>query len=233
MRGPARHISLTRFISAGTVDLGNEPPLYLTQEPETTPVPRAISFRWLGGTILTGLTSIFLMGGALMAALDNPNQFASLPDALGLEVGEAGDDEFGQKSDRMRPIEEEVATRQILQVSTVTRQGERDFIKLRPFAKITATLGSAKEELSAEIPPYDVLRIFADTSASESDAPSPGGSAPTSTDDQISDTTVDGEVAVKVSALPLDAPGLATVALDAATVEQVVRAAMKFGGGDA
>jgi hypothetical protein len=163
VRGPARHISLTRFISAGTVDLGNEPPLYLSEKPEKTPVPRAISFRWLGGTILTGLTSIFLMGGALMAALDNPNQFASLPDALGLEVGEAGgDDEFGQKSDRMRPIEEEVATRQILQVSTVTRQGERDFIKLRPFAKITATLGSAKEELSAEIPPYDVLRIFAD-----------------------------------------------------------------------
>ena len=39
----------------------------------------------------------------------------------------------------MRPIEEEVSSRQILQVSTVTRQGERDFIKLRPFAKVIAT----------------------------------------------------------------------------------------------
>ncbi len=234
MRGPARHVSLTRFVSAGTVDLGNDPPLYLTEEPEKTPVARAVSFRWLGGTILTGFTSIFLMGGALMAALDNPNQFASLPEALGLEIGDLDGGDFGQKSDRMLPIEEEVATRQILQVSTVTRQGERDFIKLRPFAKITATLGSAKEEHAAEIPPYDVLRIFADNSASESDAPSPGGSAPASADDQISDTTVDGEVAVKVSALPVDAPGLSNVSLDAATVEQVVRAAMKFGsGGDA
>jgi murein DD-endopeptidase MepM/ murein hydrolase activator NlpD len=231
VRGPARHVSLTRFVSAGTVDLGNEPPLYLTEEPEKTPVARAVSFRWLGGTILTGFTSIFLMGGALMAALDNPNQFASLPEALGLEVGDLDGGDFGQKSDRMLPIEEEVATRQILQVSTVTRQGERDFIKLRPFAKITATLGSAKEEHAAEIPPYDVLRIFADTSASESDAPSPGGSTPDATDDQISDTTVDGEVAVKVSALPVDAPGLSNVSLDAATVEQVVRAAMKSGSG--
>ena len=232
VRGPARHISLSRYISAGTIDLGNEPPLYLSEEPEQTPVARAVSMRWLGGTILTGFTSIFLMGGALMAALDSPHQFASLPDSLGLDLGEVGDgDEFGQKSDRMRPIEEEVANRQILQVSTVTRQGERDFIKLRPFAKITATLGSAKEEQAAEIPPYDVLRIFADNSASESDTPSPGGS-PSAPSDQISDTSVDGEVSVKVTALPIDAPGAATVALDAATVEQVVRAAMKSGGGN-
>jgi murein DD-endopeptidase MepM/ murein hydrolase activator NlpD len=230
VRGPARHISLTQYISAGMIDLGNEPPLFLSEEPEQTPLRRAVSIRWLGGTILTGLTSVFLMGGALMAALDNPNQFASLPDSIGLEVGDVGGENlFGQKSDRMRPIEQaEVATRQILQVSTVTRQGERDFIKLRPFAKIAATLGSADQDSSVEYPPYDVLRIFADTST-----PEPNAQGAEVADGQISDTNVDGEVSVKVSELPLDTATVATGTADSAIIEQVVRAAAKFGGGDA
>jgi murein DD-endopeptidase MepM/ murein hydrolase activator NlpD len=199
----------------------------LSDEPESAPVRRAVSLRWLGGTILTGLTSVFLMGGALTVALDNPYQFASLPDALGIDIGEgAGENLFGQKSDRMRPIEEEVATRQILQVSTVTRQGERDFIKLRPFARITATLGTAKDdEQQVEIPEYDVLRIFADSST-----PDPGPAGPND-DGTISDTNVDGEVSVKVSDLPVGLPVMSTVSLDSAAVEHIVRAAAKFGGG--
>jgi murein DD-endopeptidase MepM/ murein hydrolase activator NlpD len=183
--------------------------------------------RWLGGTILTGLTSVFLMGGALMAALDSPNHFAGPPDASGTDLAEIdGVNGFGQKSDRMRPIEEEIATRQILQVSTVTRHGERDFIKLRPFARITATLGTANDEdRQVDIPEYDVLRIFADSST-----PDPG-SAGTGDDGTLSDTNVDGEVSVKVSELPVGTPVMSTVALDSAAVEQIVRAAAKFGGG--
>lgn len=211
---------------AGQIELGHEPPLLLSDESENAPVRRAVSIRWLGGTILTGLTSVFLMGGALMAALDNPNQLASLPDGVELEHGAVSPkDGFGQKSDRMRPIEEEIATRQILQVSTVTRQGERDFIKLRPFARITATLGAAKDDQQVEIPEYDVLRIFADSSAPEPAAASASG------DGTISDTNVDGEVSVKVSALPVGTPVMNSVALDSSAVEQIVRAAAKFGGG--
>jgi len=128
VRGSARNTFLSQH-GDGRVDLGNEPPLLLSNEPKTAPVRRAVSMRWLGGTILTGLTSVFLMGGALTAALDNPHQFAELPDAAGIGIAESDDaNGFSQTSDRMRPIEEEIATRQILQVSTVTRQGERDFI---------------------------------------------------------------------------------------------------------
>lgn len=201
--------------------------MLLSNETESAPVRRAVSVRWLVGTILTGLTSVFLMGGALMAALDNPHQFASQPDSLELEIADDAAGRFGQKSDLIQPMEEEIATRQVLQVSTVTRQGERDFIKLRPFAKITATLGSAKEGEEFDIPAYDVLRIFADSAATDP------GPATGNEDGTIADTNVDGEVSVKVSALPLGMPVMTTIALDSAAVEQIVRAAAKFGdGGD-
>lgn len=229
MRGPARHTSHSRYASSGTIDLGNEPPLTVGKEPRPAPPRHAISFRWLGGTILTGLTSIFLMGGALMAALDEPTRFVDSSPRLDLDAESSSSElAFGRKGDRMQPIQEEVSSRQLMQVSTVTRQGERDFIKLRPFAKISATLGRPKDKDKSEaleIPAYDVMRIFATNATPD------GGNGAGPLDDQISDTNVDGEVAVKVSAMPLDQPPLDPIgSLDTAAVEEAVRTASKFGG---
>jgi murein DD-endopeptidase MepM/ murein hydrolase activator NlpD len=224
VRGATRLISASQLAFNGSVDLGHEPPLRIGEKPDKEPVHRSVSPRWLAGTILTGFTSIFLMGGALMAALDSPFQFASLPDSFGAVVdgSETPGGKFGGgKGDRIQPLQEEVSSRQILQVSTVTRQGERDFIKLRPFAKVTASLVAPKPETADRIPAYDALRIFADTSAPEAPA-APGAGA-----DQIYGADVDGEVSVKVSAFPID--GADAIAgnggLTTSEVEQVVRAA--------
>ncbi|MEO8669597.1 MAG: M23 family metallopeptidase, partial [Bauldia sp.] len=225
MRGATRLISGSRVVYDGSVDLGHEPPLRIGEKPDEKPVHRAVSPRWLAGTILTGFTSIFLMGGALMAALNSPYQFASLPDSFAAVVDE-GDEPGGKfgggKGDRIQPLEEEVSSRQILQVSTVTRQGERDFIKLRPFAKVTASLVAPKPEMASRIPAYDALRIFADTSTPE--APTTPGSGAS---DQIYGANVDGEVSVKVSAFPVDTPDVSTAnaGLTTPEVEQIVRTA--------
>jgi murein DD-endopeptidase MepM/ murein hydrolase activator NlpD len=228
VRGTSRLISVSRgAFSDGSVDLGNEPPLIFGEKREEGPVRRAVSPRWLAGTILTGFISIFLMGGALMAALSNTSHFAELPEAFGPVAGlGSSNSQFGGKGDRIKPLEEEVSSRQILQVSTVTRQGERDFIKLRPFAKVTATLVAPKPEMAAQIPAYDALRLFADNSAPE--APKAAGSGG---DDQIYGADVDGEVSVKVAAFPIyDADLDATAGLATPEVEQIVRAAADLGG---
>jgi murein DD-endopeptidase MepM/ murein hydrolase activator NlpD len=207
-----------------TIDLGVEPPLTIGEETDEAPVRRAIHWRWLTGTILTGLTSIFLMGGALFAALDNSNQFASLPNAETPGGDNAANAEFGRKGDRMRPIDEEVASRQILQVSTVTRQGERDFIKLKPFAKITASL-VAHADVADQVPTYDALRIFADNSPPTP----PAGAAPgANPDDQIYGANVDGEVSVKVTDFPAGDAVDGGIGFDTNEVEKAVRAAANF-----
>ncbi len=226
MRGPA-HLGGVAGRGDGTVDLGVEPPLVIGDEADETPARRAVSIRWLSGTILTGLTSILLMGGALMAALSNPNQFAELPDVAASAAPEASTGiAFGRKGDRMQPLQEEVSSRQILQVSTVTKQGERDFIKLRPFAKITATLAARPSDVDDQIPPYDALHIFADTSAPE--APATGD--PGSGDDQFYGADVDGEVSVKVSDFPMGVADIdASSAPDAQEVEAIVRASLELG----
>jgi murein DD-endopeptidase MepM/ murein hydrolase activator NlpD len=227
VRGPTRLISATRGAVGGIIDLGYEPPIVIGREPKEAPVARAVSPRWLAGTILTGFTSIFLMGGALMVALNNPNQFASLPESISaaLDEGAGADSIFGRKGDRMEPTEEQVSSRQLLQVSTVTRQGERDFIKLRPFAKVTATLVPPKPDMADKIPAYDALRLFADNTAPQPSAPTPAGQD-SGGSDQIYGADVDGEVSVKVADFPADEADIdLSAALDASAVEQVVRSA--------
>ncbi len=216
----------------GSVDLGSEPPLLVAGE-EDHPVRRTVSVRWLCGTILTGVASTFLMGGALMAALNNPNQLAARPDSLQTaSANPAGGISFGRKSDRMRPTEQAVANRQVLQVSTVSKHGERDFIKLRPFARIVATLSAPTPEHADQIPEYDALRIFADTSAPE--PPADGGDAEyVSGDDQFYGAAVDGEVSVKVSDFPVAEMGKdPRILMPAGDVEVIVRASANFGGGE-
>ena len=177
MRGRNR---LGTTLRGNAADIGSDPPLLIGEDAGEAPARRSVSIRWLCGTILAGFASIFLMGGALMAALNNPTQLASLPDSLAGGGDPSGGIAFGRKGDRMRPTEEEVSSRQLLQVSTVTKQGERDFIKLRPFAWIVATLSSPSPEYADEIPPFDALRVFADTSAPEPEpeAAAKDGAAP-------------------------------------------------------
>ena len=73
MRVSGRELIVHR---AGTavLHLGSEPPLSVSgAEPaDASLIKTAVSWRWLTGTVLTGLTSILLMGVALTAAL-NPN----------------------------------------------------------------------------------------------------------------------------------------------------------------
>ncbi len=228
MRGPTLLGTAMRGDGDGSVDLGLEPPLVVSDETDDAPIRRSVSIRWLSGTILTGFTSIFLMGGALMAALSNPHQFVELPDNTESASPEVpAGIAFGQKGDRIQPLREEVSSRQILQVSTVTKQGERDFIKLRPFAKITATLSARESEVDSQIPAYDALRIFADTSAPDQPATGDPGTG----DDQFYGANVDGEVSVKVSDFPLG-----TTDIDAADApatdeaEALVRASLDGDG---
>jgi murein DD-endopeptidase MepM/ murein hydrolase activator NlpD len=227
---------ITYGAAAGTIDLGNDPPMVIGEEEEVeeTPIPRAVSWRWMTGTVLTGVTSILLMGAALTVALNNPNQFASLPDSFATVMPDIEGLVFGRKADRVRPVEEQISNRMVLQVSTVTRQGDRDFIKLKPFARVRASLSTASTEIASQVPPYDALRIFADTT--EIETPTPAPTTTIADADQVAAATAaatNGEVAITMVDFPIANPDLeTTVALNTAEVEQIVRASAGIGGSE-
>jgi murein DD-endopeptidase MepM/ murein hydrolase activator NlpD len=160
----------------GIIDLGHEPPLSVDGSEAAVIDRRRVSVQWFSGTILTGLCGAALIGGAVFASLDGETTFAKVPERVeGALRGAFGASDKGaslRKSDRLPPPSDTAAARQVVRVSTVTRVGNRDVMRVRPFVRIAGNLSMTTSELSAKIPPFNAQRMLTDV-----------GSAPAATDD--------------------------------------------------
>ena len=209
----------------GLVDLA-QPAIRHGARP-ATPLRGSVSWRWLSGTVLTGITSTLLMGGALLTALDGPAPLIFSGDSAAVAQAEREFPPDSQKGDRIRPIVAPVTSRQVVQVSTISQLDDREVIRLAPFVRVNASLVTRQSDIARDIPPFDPMQIIGE----EADAPAEPALA-----DQIYGADVDGEVAIKVSPFPLGGgagPAAADLAaadpprvdFDAAEAERMVREA--------
>jgi murein DD-endopeptidase MepM/ murein hydrolase activator NlpD len=161
----------------GIIDLGHEPPLSVDGSEAAVIDRRRVSVQWFSGTILTGLCGAALIGGAVFASLDGEMTFAKVPERVeGALRGAFGANDKSaslHKSDRLPPPGESTAARNVVRVSTVTRVGNRDVMRVRPFIRISGNLAMATSDLSAKIPPFNAQRMLSDV----------GATAPAASDD--------------------------------------------------
>ena len=148
------------------VELGNEPPLSVDGGTSGFVDRRRVSVQWFAGTILTALCGAALMGGAVFTSLDGETNFASLPErvevALRGALGVGGDKLGARKSDRLPTAEEPTFARQVIRVSTITRAGNHEVVRVRPFVRLAGNLSLTTSDLSANIPPFNPQRMLAD-----------------------------------------------------------------------
>jgi murein DD-endopeptidase MepM/ murein hydrolase activator NlpD len=172
----------------GIIDLGHEPPLSVDGSEAAVIDRRRVSVQWFSGTILTGLCGAALIGGAVFASLDGEMTFAKVPErvegALRGAFGTSDKSASLHKSDRLPPPGESTASRNVVRVSTVTRVGNRDVMRVRPFIRISGNLSMTTSDLSAKIPPFNAQRMLTDV----------GSAAPTTSDDPNADAEPDAEV---------------------------------------
>src|ERR1700756_5153314 len=161
----------------GIIDLGHEPPLSVDGSEAAVIDRRRVSVQWFSGTILTGLCGAALIGGAVFASLDGEMTFARVPERVesALRGAFSANDRAVSlhKSDRLPPPGEATASRNVVRVSTATRVGNRDVMRVRPFVRISGNLSMTTSDLSAKIPPFNAQRMLTDV----------GSSAPASSDD--------------------------------------------------
>src|SRR4029453_14510807 len=152
----------------GIIDLGHEPPLSVDGSEAAVIDRRRVSVQWFSGTILTGLCGAALIGGAVFASLDGEMTFAKVPERVeGALRGAFGANDRTatlHKSDRLPPPGESTASRNVVKVSTVTRVGNRDVMRVRPFVRISGNLSMTTSDLSAKIPPFNAQRMLNDSS---------------------------------------------------------------------
>ena len=160
----------------GIIDLGHEPPLSVDGSEAAVIDRRRVSVQWFSGTILTGLCGAALIGGAVFASLDGEMTFARVPERVESALrGAFGANDRAvtlHKADRLPPPGEATAARSLVRISTVTRVGSRDVIRVRPFIRVSGNLSMTLSDLSAKIPPFNAQRMLADV----------GGDSQTSTD---------------------------------------------------
>ncbi|MBI1204153.1 MAG: peptidoglycan DD-metalloendopeptidase family protein [Rhodopseudomonas sp.] len=167
----------TRFAEA--IVLGNEAPLSVDGGTSGYVDRRRVSVQWFAGTILTALCGAALMGGAVFTSLDGETNFASLPErvevALRGALSTAGDKLGVRKSDRLPAVEEPTFAKQVIRVSTMTRVGNHEVVRVRPFVRISGNLSLSVSDLTADIPPFNPQKLLADTApagtATPDDAP--------------------------------------------------------------
>src|SRR5258708_232801 len=153
----------------GIIDLGHEPPLSVDGSEAAVIDRRRVSVQWFSGTILTGLCGAALIGGAVFASLDGEMTFAKVPERVeGALRGAFGANDRNaslHKSDRLPPPGDSTAARNVVRVSTVTRVGNRDVMRVRPFIRISGNLSMTTSDLSAKIPPFNAQRMLSDVGA--------------------------------------------------------------------
>ncbi|WP_157290339.1 M23 family metallopeptidase [Devosia marina] len=161
------------------------------------PQGRELSFAWLSGTVLTGLTSVLLMGAALYVSFQGQDTFSTAYAALNLaapRVEQPLATDLTSKTSRLRPVAATRSDREIIEAATRQIVDGREIIRNQPFVRISATLATTATSLSADVPSYDPVGIL--------NKAQPLTSAALDIATDVYGTDVDGEVAVNQSAMP-------------------------------
>ena len=164
------------------------------------PHGRELSFAWLTGTVMTGLTSVLLMGAALYVSFEGQDTFSTAYEALQLAPSERDSitpTDLSAKSARIRPVAATRSDLEIIEASIRETVDGRDIIRNQPFVRIRATLATAATALSADVPNYDPVAILDATQPIEAT----GDAVEINTD--VYGAEVEGEVAVRLAAMPM------------------------------
>lgn len=163
------------------------------------PHGRELSFAWLSGTVMTGLTSVLLMGAALYVSFEGQDTFSTAYEALRLaapRIDQPVATDGDAKTSRLRPVAATRSDQEIVEASIRQTVDGREIIRNQPFTRIRATLATTATSLSADAPAYDPVAILNATQ------PLQAASLDVGTD--VYGTDVDGEVVVRQAALPPD-----------------------------
>lgn len=164
------------------------------------PHGRELSFTWLTGTVMTGLTSVLLMGAALYVSFQGQDTFSTAYEALQLsrpKPAETFPTDLSAKTSRTRPVAATRSDQEMIEASIRETVNGRDMIRNQPFLRIRATLATAATSLSDGIPDYDPVAILKATQ------PMSVASDAIDVNTDVYGAEVEGEVAVKLAAIPL------------------------------
>ncbi len=170
--------------------LGDQEPL-LASRHEKQPEKRQISNRWLASAFVVGVTSLLLMGGALFAAFEGREQLTVTAQTMGTST-DALDTLAPKGNHPGLNAKIQNQTNDVMMVSTLIREGDRNVVRQKPFLSIGSSLASDPGRIP-DYPKFDALRVFSESSKETIVAKS---------DANIYGADVQGEISLNVMPFP-------------------------------
>jgi murein DD-endopeptidase MepM/ murein hydrolase activator NlpD len=169
-----RHETAAR--SAFGVDLGHEAPLGVGGEAADVD-RRDVSLRWLGASVLTGITGGALIGASIYIALEGAAVSVKPPErAVASAPRAVAEDRAAssvRKGDKLNRSEIIASAKQGFRAPVTIRVGDREVIKQRQFVRLATNLSLSAGTYAADIPRFNPLRLFAEENGERYVEPAP------------------------------------------------------------
>jgi len=150
------------------IDLGHEPALTASGASAPEIDKREINLRWLGASILTGVTGAVLIGASIHVSIEGATTSVQPPERASVNASiQPGEEEEratngARKGDRLNMTELTPSAKQSFKAAMTIRSGDREAIKVRQFVKLATNLSLSTGTYASDIPPFNPMRLFAE-----------------------------------------------------------------------
>ena len=139
--------------------------------PEPGDSRAATRVKWLASTCLAAIVGVGVIGSSIYASMnveDGTGVVSSIkraglaamkPVQRALPVA-AFQSVAGQKGDRIPTTTEGLSTRHIIHDTVVQRRNEREYIRIKPYARLVARLGTSHPPEASEIPAFNPFKLY-------------------------------------------------------------------------
>lgn len=160
-------LAAPRRFSSGTIlptsQFGDEAAIVLGGKVHPVGDRHGFSYRWLLASLLVGVCGCALLGGAVYIAVQGDTTFAETPEMVGPATPSvAGAAPSARKGDKLVLQVALPSARQVIRAPFSQRVGDREVVKSRPFVRLASNLSLTAGTLSADIPPFNPLRLFSE-----------------------------------------------------------------------
>lgn len=151
-------------------DLGHEPPLNASGSNAEVIDRREVSLRWLGASILVGITGGALIGASVYIAfqgltslVEQPRKARNLSYYAQYEDGKTAG--AISKGDRLfRQTDSAAENKDGIRIPVTIRVGDREIIKVRQFMRISTVLSPTAGLYATNIPPFNPAKLMSEGS---------------------------------------------------------------------
>jgi len=158
-------------IQLGRAAAQDVPRIYLSEPSHNSMAAR---LKWLASTCLAGFVGVGLIGVALYASLDMDDgsgmvnsikraSLAAMKPVAGLQIVSDEQSLARGKGGRLQATGLGLSTRHIIHDSVVQQRGDREYIRIKPYARVVARLATTQPEDADTIPPFNPFKLYADT----------------------------------------------------------------------